>query len=228
MKMNNNFNMETNAYMLEIINQYEGVIHKFVNLAKAQGAINAVCNEEDLLQEGKLALIKAYLTYDENKSSFSTHVYHCVRDAICEYKKKNLGHLANAGYIIQAHNNAKTWDVEELMKQGLSKKTALAASVYGMKPINYGEAFNMVDRKATAQLRAIENHYSRFDYAKYLTEREATIIEHYYGLNGTERLTMEEIGYIFGMSRKAVSYAINRALVKLRHADGIEEYAIIR
>ena len=39
-------------------------------------------------------------------------------------------------------------------------------------------------------------------------------------------MTMREIGKHLGKSRKAVSYMINKAIVKLRHVPGIEAYAL--
>ena len=213
-----------NERVLLILDQYENLIHKFVGEAIRKSATNAVCDPEDLYQEGRMAIIRAYDTYEDEKgASFSTWVYHNVKDAILEYQKQNLGFLSGGAYLYGAMKKAgKDATIEDLMELGLSKETALVSTYFKLKPCQYGECFNMADPKAKAQLKEIEA--CQFDYRKYLTEKEIFAIEHYFGLRYADAITMKEIGQRLGKSRKAVSYLINQAIVKLRHVQDIEEF----
>ena len=213
-----------NERVLLILDQYENLIHKFVGEAIRKSATNAVCDPEDLYQEARMAIIQAYDSYDDEKgASFNTHIYNRVKYAILEYQKHNLGFLSGGEYLYQAMKKAgPDATIEDLMELGLSKETALVSTYFKLKPCQYGECFNRADRKAREQLEEIEKHM--FDYKKYLTEKEIFAIEHRFGLGYCDVLTMEEIGKHLGKSRKAVSYLINQAIVKLRHADGIEEF----
>ena len=49
-----------------------------------------------------------------------------------------------------------------------------------------------------------------------LTEREAKVIVHYYGLDGTNPLLLEEIGARFGITRERVRQIKEKALRRLR------------
>ena len=50
-----------------------------------------------------------------------------------------------------------------------------------------------------------------------LDERELRIIRLYFGLDGTEALTLEQIGGLMGLTRERVRQLKERALGKLRH-----------
>jgi RNA polymerase sigma factor (sigma-70 family) len=214
--------LEDDVIINELLTKYESMVHGLVRKATT----SAVCGYEDLCQEGRMAIINAYQTYDDNKgASFDTWVYNNIKNALLEYQKNNLGFLSGGEYLYAAIKKAgKNASVEDLMKLGLSRKTAAASFYFMLQPATYGEAFNMIDRKAAAQLKEIESFGS--DYRKYLTEKEIFAIEHYFGLDNQDFLTMEDIGKILGKSRKAVSYLINQAIVKLRHVQGIEEYVM--
>ncbi|SVA78386.1 uncharacterized protein METZ01_LOCUS131240 [marine metagenome] len=52
-----------------------------------------------------------------------------------------------------------------------------------------------------------------------LKEREAKILRLYYGLDGQEPMTLEDIGSILGITRERVRQIKEKALVRLRHAS---------
>lgn len=52
-----------------------------------------------------------------------------------------------------------------------------------------------------------------------LTPREADVIAHYFGLNGKQPLTLEEIGDSFGLTRERVRQIKEKAIRRLRHAS---------
>jgi RNA polymerase primary sigma factor len=55
-----------------------------------------------------------------------------------------------------------------------------------------------------------------------LTERERTVLRHYYGLAGTPRSTLEEIGVRLGLTRERIRQIKEEALGKLRSAPGAD------
>ena len=52
-----------------------------------------------------------------------------------------------------------------------------------------------------------------------LKEREAKILRLYYGLDGQDPMTLEDIGSLLGITRERVRQIKEKALVRLRHAS---------
>ena len=52
-----------------------------------------------------------------------------------------------------------------------------------------------------------------------LKEREAKILRLYFGLDGQEPMTLEEIGSLLGITRERVRQVKEKALLRLRHAS---------
>ncbi len=52
-----------------------------------------------------------------------------------------------------------------------------------------------------------------------LTQREADVLSYYYGLNGKNSLTLEEIGLKFGLTRERVRQIKEKATQRLRHSS---------
>lgn len=203
-----------------LIRQHSGFLHKCVS----EASTNAVCDYEDLEQEGRMAVVHAYRTFDPEKGPLNAWVCRCIKDAILDYQKNNLRFLSGGEYLQAAMKKAgPDATIEDIMAQGVSKETALVSTYFNLRPAQYGEALNLIDIKAKHQMEEIEACH--LDYKKYLTEKEVFAIEHRFGLGYCDVLTMEEIGKRLGKSKKAVSYLINQALVKLRHVKGIEEYS---
>ena len=55
-----------------------------------------------------------------------------------------------------------------------------------------------------------------------LTPRESTIIKHYFGLDGCEKRTLEQIGKMMGLTRERIRQIKEEALGKLRQAPGLD------
>jgi RNA polymerase primary sigma factor len=56
-----------------------------------------------------------------------------------------------------------------------------------------------------------------------ISEREASIVSCYYGLNGETPFTLEEIGYKFDLTRERVRQIKERAIRRLRRASASRE-----
>jgi len=63
-------------------------------------------------------------------------------------------------------------------------------------------------------------------FAEYLTDRERKILVLYYGLDGGEGQTLEEVGELMGVTRERIRQLRNRAFEKLRdseHGDALKQ-----
>ena len=205
----------------EALKKYEPMVHRFVNTAHT----NHVCGKEDLIQEGRMAIVIAFQNYDPTKkATLTTWVYHMIKDAILEYQKQHLSILSGGAYLQSILRKAgHDASIEEIMEFGVSKKTALAATYIreSFSTVDYDELATMVGDD-DVEHNALES----FNWKDYLTEPEIFAVGNYFGFNGG-RMTMGEIGERMGRSRKSVSYLINKALVKLRKVDGVEDFAFI-
>ena len=205
----------------EALKKYEPMVHRFVNSAHT----NCVCSKEDLIQEGSMAIVVAFRNYDPSKgASLTTWTYHMIKDAIIEYQKQHLSVLSGGAYLQGILRKAgQDASVEEIMEFGVSKKTALAAAYVkdSFSVVDYDELSTVI---GDSDVR--HNMFETFDWEQYLTEPEIYAVGNFFGFNG-HRMTMREIGEKMGKSRKAVSYMINRALVKLKHVDGIADYMFV-
>ena len=205
----------------EALKKYEPMVHRFVNTAHT----NHVCSKEDLCQEGRMAIVIAFQNFDpEKNATLTTWVYHMIKSAILEYQKHNLSILSGGAYLQGILRKAgQDASVEEIMEFGVSKKTAIAATYIreSFSTVDYDDLSTMIGAD-DVEHGAME----AFDWKKYLTEPEAFAVGNYFGFNGS-RMTMGEIGEKMGRSRKSVSYLINRALVKLRRVEGIEDFAFV-
>ena len=52
-----------------------------------------------------------------------------------------------------------------------------------------------------------------------LTDREATVIRYYFGINKDKPMTLDEIGKQFGLTRERVRQIKERAIRRLRHTS---------
>ena len=175
----------------------------------------------------------------EHTAQLSTWIHNTIHYAICEYEKRYLSVLADTSYMYNAirklEKEGSEVSVENLVKiLGLSYKTASSLPVYLHSFSGYGygvhcdideNLIEAVDGKkfVPKEISSITD-FNFNDFKHYLTDAEIDIIENYFGFNG-KRMKMEAIGEEIGKSQKAVSYAINKALVKLRKAPGMEEFA---
>lgn len=241
--MTKTMNYATEMTMDEAVEHYEQMVHKF---AKSM-PINTVCSYDDYVQEGRMAIVNAYTSYSPEKgASFTTWVYHMIKDAMLEYQKHHLTFVSGGAYLYQGIRNVEKrhnihedvgyfsrvddYDVDTLVHRLVEEESmshSTARLVYEFRD----QAF-AIDCDVTGAI----DHNSDFEktttaglmdlLAKYLTDQEMSIIENYFGFK-EQKLTMTNMGLIMGKSRKSMSYAINKTLMKIRHIPGIEEYAFV-
>jgi RNA polymerase sigma factor (sigma-70 family) len=203
----------------EALKRYEPMVHRFANSAHT----NHVCSKEDLVQEGRMAIVMAFRNFDPSKgASLTTWTYHMIKDSILEYQKQHLSILSGGAYLQSVLRKAgHDASLEEIMEFGVSKKTAIAATYVkdSFSTVDYDELSTVVGDSGLEKFDT-----DSLDWQSYLNEDEIFAVGNFYGFFG-QRLTMQQIGERLGKSRKSISYMINKAIVKLRHVEGIEEYA---
>lgn len=246
-RKNNNWRIGVDS-LEQALEQFEPMVNKFAN-SYANGLLvkhNSLLDKEDLCQEGRKAIVVAYQMFNPKyEAQFSTYAYNMIRWAMLDYIKANRSHVKGGSYVVNhvlaLESNGEEVTIENLIKRGVSRKTAIAGletlrNAY--RPDCYGvgcsknfydmesgtnESFETDQRVSTDSIEHVEGLRLQ-DLKSYLTDEECFIVKNFYGFN-CDRMTMQEIGNQIGKSRKAVSYAINRALVKIRHIPGIEAYA---
>ena len=205
----------------DAVQKYERMVYKVVNSANT----NAVCNAEDLIQEGYMAIVEAFNTYDPEKgTAFSTWVYRYITGAILDYQKIHLNTLAGGAYLQSVMRKAgPDATPEDLIALGCRKETAYASTY-----IN--ENFAAADYEALEELICDgDSMFDKmalklFDWRKHLTEEEVFVLESYYGFNG-ESIPQTEIAKVLGKHRRTVGDIIQRALMKLRRNPDVVDYA---
>ncbi|MBA3340488.1 MAG: RNA polymerase sigma factor RpoD/SigA, partial [Gemmatimonadaceae bacterium] len=198
----------------------------------------------DLINEGNLGLIRAAHKFDETKGiKFISYAVWWIRQsilqALAEQSRIVRVPLNRAGALHRIGKRASTL-LQELGRQpthmeiaeGLDiteeevSKTMMISQVHLSldAPMTPGEDNRLLDylpdttnrtpdeqtfEKALTE--AIEESLSG------LKERESKILRLYFGLDGEDPMTLEDIGTLLGITRERVRQIKEKALLKLRH-----------
>ena len=197
----------------------------------------------DLIDEGNLGLVRAAQKFDETKGvRFITYGVWWIRQAILQALAEQSRivrvpmHRAGALWSIGKRANALLLELgreptAEEIANGMSiteeeveKTLAISQTQLSLEaPMKPGEDGMLLDylpddvhpqpdeqafTKARAEL--IQEALS------HLKPREATILRLYFGLDGEEPMTLEQIGTVYGITRERVRQIRDRSLRKLR------------
>ncbi len=200
----------------------------------------------DLINEGNLGLIRAAHKFDETKGiKFISYAVWWIRQAILQALAEQsrivrvplnrAGALHRIGKrssaLLQELGREPTVDELadelDLSQEEVERTLAISQSHLSLDaPLTPGEDNRLLDYLPDQFSRGPEDE--TFDRAlsstieealSTLKEREAKILRLYFGLDGQEPMTLEEIGSLLGITRERVRQIKEKALLRLRHAS---------
>jgi len=200
----------------------------------------------DLINEGNLGLIRAAHKFDETKGiKFISYAVWWIRQAIlqalAEQSRIVRVPLNRAGALHRIGKRSSSLlqelgrepTVEELAgeldlsQEEIQRTLAISQTHLSLDaPLTPGEDNRLLDYLPDQFSAGPDDEtYDRalantIDEALHtLKEREARVLRLYFGLDGQEPMTLEEIGSLLGITRERVRQIKEKALVRLRHAS---------
>jgi RNA polymerase primary sigma factor len=198
----------------------------------------------DLINEGNLGLIRAAHKFDETKGiKFISYAVWWIRQAILQalaeqsrivrvplnragtlhrIGKRSSALLQELGREPTVEEIAEGMDIseDEVAKTLSISQTHLSLDA----PLTPGEDNKLLDylpdtQNATPDEQTFEHALTESieKVLGSLKEREAKILRLYFGLDGKEPMTLEEIGSLLGITRERVRQIKEKALSRLRH-----------
>ncbi|MBQ8000682.1 MAG: RNA polymerase sporulation sigma factor SigE [Ruminococcus sp.] len=151
------------------------------------------CSVEDLISIGTIGLIKAVNTFSPDRNiKLATYASRCIENEILMFLRKT-SHLKNEVSIDEPLNT--DWDGNEL----------LLCDILGSEP----DTVN-IDMEKELEIQQLLIAVSR------LSERESTIMELRFGLNGKKEHTQKEVADMLGISQSYISRLEKKIISKLK------------
>ena len=200
----------------------------------------------DLINEGNLGLIRAAHKFDETKGiKFISYAVWWIRQAIlqalAEQSRIVRVPLNRAGALHRIGRRANTLLQElgreathaeiaegmDLTEEEVAKTVAISQVHLSLDaPLGAGDDTRLLDyladeESATPDEQTIEKALTDAvaESLSSLKERESKILRLYFGLDGDEPMTLEEIGTRLGITRERVRQIKEKALSRLRHVS---------
>jgi RNA polymerase primary sigma factor len=199
----------------------------------------------DLINEGNVGLIKAASRFDETRGfKFISYAVWWIRQAILQALAEQARVVRLPLNRVSALNKLSrtSSELEQKFQRepsyeeigeslGVSEaEVILSYSISGRHlsldaPFVQGEENSLLDtlvgseESPEAKLIADSLQSEVIRALATLTSRESDVISHYYGLCGTESLTLEEIGEKFNITRERVRQIKEKATRRLRHSS---------
>src|SRR5215471_7243609 len=200
----------------------------------------------DLINEGNLGLIRAAHKFDETKGiKFISYAVWWIRQAILQalaeqsrivrvplnragtlhrIGKRSSALLQELGREPTVEEIAEGMDISE---EEVAKTLSISQAHLSLDaPLTPGEDNKLLDYLPDTQNPGPDDEI--FEHAltesiegvlSTLKEREAKILRLYFGLEGQEPMTLEEIGSLLGITRERVRQIKEKALARLRHVS---------
>ncbi len=200
----------------------------------------------DLINEGNLGLIRAAHKFDETKGiKFISYAVWWIRQAIlqalAEQSRIVRVPLNRAGTLHRIGKRSSALQQElgreptvdeiaegmDISRDEVAKTLSISQSHLSLDaPLTPGEDNKLLDYLPDTQNagpdektfeRALTDSIE--EVLSTLKEREAKILRLYFGLDGKEPMTLEEIGGMMGITRERVRQIKEKALARLRHVS---------
>ena len=208
----------------------------------------------DLINEGNLGLIRAAHKFDETKGiKFISYAVWWIRQAILQALAEQsrivrvplnragalhrIGKRANAllQELGREATHAEIAEGMEITEEEVAKTMSISQTHLSLDaPMSPGEDNRLLDyipdtQSATPDEETIEKALTESVHEALagLKERESKILRLYFGLDGSEPMTLEQIGAVLNITRERVRQIKEKALSRLRHvsrARALESY----
>ena len=200
----------------------------------------------DLINEGNLGLIRAAHKFDETKGiKFISYAVWWIRQAILQALAEQsrivrvplnragtlhrIGKRANAllQELGREATHAEIAEGMDITEEEVAKTMSISQAHLSLDaPLTPGEDNRLLDYLAdtvnpTPDEQTFEKALTEAieDSLHSLKEREAKILRLYFGIDGSEPMTLEEIGALLGITRERVRQIKEKALSRLRHVS---------
>ena len=200
------------------------------------------CPRMELIQEGILGLIRAIEKFDFARGTkFSTYAIWWIRQSITRYLADKTRTIRVPVHMVEKINKldavaraAGAESAAELSIEYLADRSGLtipevrkALSVVG-EPLSFSDSDEVLrqvegisDPDQTPEESAVQADLARSvrRCLAELSEREAAVIAHRFGLKDGNEWTLEEVGAVFDVTRERIRQIEASALKKLRHPN---------
>jgi len=199
----------------------------------------------DLINEGNLGLIKAAKRFDETKGfKFISYAVWWIRQSILQAindharivrlpanKVGDLSKISKASSELEQHleRAATVEEIAEILEVPVEKVTGTLASasrhVSVDAPFSSEEENTLLDvlqNPGSSTDKEVMDDSLRTEISRSLTmleKRDREIVEMFFGLGGSQPLSLEEIGEKYNLTRERVRQIKDKALARIRHSD---------
>ena len=200
----------------------------------------------DLINEGNLGLIKAASRFDETRGfKFISYAVWWIRQSIMQALAEQsrivrlpLNRVSSLNRISRTFSDLEQRyqrepteeelaDVLEITSDEVSENMKLSNKKVSMDaPFINGEGNSLLDVLENEEIDETDSELMVDSLRREvqralstLTTREAAVIANYYGLNGKQPMTLEEIGEQLGLTRERVRQIKEKGTKKLRHSS---------
>ena len=188
-------NPEDNDAKNKLINSNLKFVVSVANSYKGRGL-----SMSDLVAEGNLGLLKAYYKFNPKKDvKFISYSVYWIRQTIMEaLQKRNSIDSEDLPLDYESHDIA--------LDEGYTQDELAPKLVNQFADETIDEKMERINK----QKQALDTLFSG------LTNRERNIIERYFGINGNDNETLEEIGSTMNLTKERVRQIKEDAMKKLR------------